>query len=83
LGKRISFIILKNFGTSLKGIGYAIFVIGRDKYPFKYKMYLFIMLFNAIYSLLILTFFSSFYYYCYILKELILAPFIPSNVGMY
>jgi len=40
LGKRISFIILKNFGTSLKGIGYAIFVI-----------------------------------------ELILAPFIPSNVA--
>jgi len=40
LGKRVSYIILKYFGTSLMGIGYAIFVI-----------------------------------------ELILAPFIPSNVA--
>jgi len=40
LGKRISYIILKHFGNSLKGVGYAIFVI-----------------------------------------ELILAPFIPSNVA--
>jgi len=40
LGKRISYIILQKFGTSLKGIGYAIFVI-----------------------------------------ELVLAPFIPSNVA--
>ncbi|ORX84118.1 Sodium/sulfate symporter [Anaeromyces robustus] len=40
LGKRISYIILKHFGSSLKGIGYAIFII-----------------------------------------EIILAPFIPSNVA--
>jgi DASS family divalent anion:Na+ symporter len=40
LGKRISFVILKHFGSSLMGIGYAIFII-----------------------------------------ELILAPFIPSNIA--
>jgi len=40
LGKRISYIILKHFGISLRGIGYAIFII-----------------------------------------ELVLAPFIPSNVA--
>ncbi|ORX51054.1 hypothetical protein BCR36DRAFT_326067 [Piromyces finnis] len=39
-GKRVSYIILKHFGTSLQGIGYAIFII-----------------------------------------ELVLAPFIPSNVA--
>ena len=40
LGRRLSYIVLRNFGTSLKGIGYAIFII-----------------------------------------EIILAPFIPSNIA--